>query len=148
MRLRTHAIHTRSVTSTTNPKSQQFSVFRAFSFAWAWRKNSKNHLVMKRRRRLSFSVIFGRSDLISFNSDDRNAERASSADQAGSRWIGDENIREKHDFTKFLANSWRIRRESSDNVSSRANGSIVFPFFVLCFFSTSNISPVSVVIAF
>jgi hypothetical protein len=32
--------------------------------------------VRKRRRKLSFSVIFGRSDLISFSSDDRNAAGA------------------------------------------------------------------------
>ena len=75
IRLSTHAIHARSVTSATNPKSQLFSFFRTFSFARASRKNSRNHFVMKRRRRLSFSVIFGRSDLISFSSDDRNAKK-------------------------------------------------------------------------
>ena len=60
---------------------------------------------MKRSRRLSFSVIFGRSDLISFNSDDRNAARMSPTNQIGSWLIGDGNLREKHDFTKFLARS-------------------------------------------
>lgn len=60
---------------------------------------------MKRSRRLSFSVIFGRSDLISFSSDDRNAAGSGLADQIGSRWIRDGDIREKHDFRKFFAKS-------------------------------------------
>lgn len=60
---------------------------------------------MKRSRRLSFSVIFGRSDLISFSSDDRNAAEISLA--GSNRFAVDQgwDIREKHDFRKFFAKS-------------------------------------------
>ena len=60
---------------------------------------------MKRSRRLSFSVIFGRSDLISFSNDDKNATGIGLATQIGSRGIKDGNVREKHDFTKSFAKS-------------------------------------------
>lgn len=37
------------------------------------RKNSRNHFVRNKSRRLSFSVNLGRSDLISFSTEDMNA---------------------------------------------------------------------------
>jgi hypothetical protein len=39
------------------------------------KKNSKNHLVTNNNLRLSFSVIFGRSDLMSFKRAERNADK-------------------------------------------------------------------------
>jgi hypothetical protein len=70
----THTIHPRSVTSAikANPHFSTLTLL-AFSLACIERKNSKNHFVTYRRRRLSFSVILARSDLMSFSKADRKA---------------------------------------------------------------------------
>ena len=75
----THTIHPLSITSATNPNSHLLSSPSSpppppeRGSARATKKNSKNHLVTNKSLRLSFSVIFGRSDLMSFRREDRNA---------------------------------------------------------------------------
>ena len=73
MRLSTHTIQPRSITSPTSPKAHGSDAPALFSCVRTARKYSRNHFVTKSRRRLSFSVIFGRSDLISLSRDARNA---------------------------------------------------------------------------
>lgn len=83
----TQTIHPRSITSAINPNSHfsaSPSLFAALTskleaaaeaLAREAKKNSKNHLVTNNNLRLSFSVIFGRSDLMSFKRAERNADK-------------------------------------------------------------------------
>lgn len=73
MRLSTHTIQLRSITSPTSPNAHGSDAPTPFSCDRTARKYSRNHFVTKSSRRLSFSVIFGRSDLISLSNDARNA---------------------------------------------------------------------------
>jgi hypothetical protein len=83
MRLRTHTIQLRSITSPTSPKAHGSDAPALFSCVRTARKYSRNHFVTKSRRRLSFSVIFGRSDLISLSRDARNAASCQLCDDKG-----------------------------------------------------------------
>jgi len=73
MRLSTQTIQLRSMTSPTSPNAHGSDAPTLVSCARTARKYSRNHFVTKSRRRLSFSVIFGRSDLMSLSNDARNA---------------------------------------------------------------------------
>lgn len=83
MRLSTHTIQLRSITSPTSPKAHGSDAPALFSCVRTARKYSRNHFVTKSRRRLSFSVIFGRSDLISLSRDARNAASCDSKGHKG-----------------------------------------------------------------
>lgn len=80
MRLKTHPIHSRSVTSAINSKfhfdsesSISFLSFPVVCFECRAKKNSKNHFDTYRSRRWSFSVILGRSERISLIRVETNA---------------------------------------------------------------------------
>ena len=94
MRLSTHTIQLRSMTSPTSPNAHGSDPLPPFSCARTARKYSRNHFVTNSSRKLSFSVIFGRSDLMSLSNDSRKAACQTSSDRETS-------VRERQDHMRY-----------------------------------------------
>lgn len=138
IRFNTQIIQPRSITSAINPN---FHLTSPFSSARRHKKNSRNHFERNRSRKLSFSVIFGLSDLISFSNEDKNARKRLMSKTQRSRIT--RNVRLKHDWTNSFARFCNTTRASKLRLSSRASSSTLFPFFDFCRFLESRMLPAS-----
>ncbi len=132
IRLSTHTIQPRSITSPTSPKAHGSDGPTLFSCVRTARKYSRNHFVTKSKRRLSFSVIFGRSDLISLSKDARNAAAWPLCDDKGHKVCGCRReegcARLKQDSMNVRASPRNAIRASGVKLSLRATSSSFLPF--------------------
>lgn len=139
IRFSTQTIHPRSRTSAINPKPH---VPPSEVCDLEPRKNSKNHLVTNNNLKLSFSVILGRSDLISFR---RAARKARNYKKASNKRLVNcvADSRLKQPVNTSLANLLKTPLASIPKLSSSIvpNSSTLFALVDFDFFLKSRIDP-------